>query len=96
MNVFSKFSEVFSPKGLTFPGGLVKLQNPTQFKVSISGSHIMIDFEPCAVVTVKKEITLFGKTIMTPSFSREVSRIVLTENKVVLELENWPDFTLDY
>lgn len=93
--IFSKISSLFSPNGLTFPGGAVKLENPTELKFQISGEKAIVTFEQHPLLSVEKEITLFGKKITTVSFSRKVSKIVLTSSNVTLELVNFPDFTID-
>lgn len=95
--IFSKIQEIFSPKGLQFEGGRVKLASTTRMLLSAKEDKIRLVFDsPYPLVTFSKEIKIFGKVIMTPSFSRDVTGIVLTSDKIVLELGSFPDFQFAY
>ena len=95
--IFSKIQEIFSPKGLQFEGGRVKLASTTRMSLSAKEDKIKLSFdEPYPLVSFEKEIKIFGKTIATPSFSRNVTGIVLTSDKIVLELGSFPDFQFAY
>jgi hypothetical protein len=95
--IFPKIQAIFSPNGLQFDGGRVKLASTTKMSFSASGDKVKLSFEaPYPLVSFEKEIKIFGKVIATPSFSRNVTGIVLTSEKIVLELGNFPDFEFNY
>ena len=94
---FNIVQNIFTDNGYTIGENNVKIPNKAKIVLSATSSNIRMDFEkPYPVVSISKTFKFKGRVVFKPSLSRSLTALSFTSSTITLELDNSPDFTIDY
>lgn len=90
---FDLIKQIFTPNGFVGDGFSIKIKNPAEITIDMSGNDARILFGKTSLPVIKFHKD-FG--IIKPSLSRNLSGLRLTNSSITFMIDGFPDLTFKY